>query len=243
MLASISQRSLPGCPFFLPLPFLDPIISSTIGSTIGCTVIDHIVKSGGLEFSKPDAANPDLIALLETWQEGNRRFKHIYLYKTSLTSASGGKESDVPDYLGVAHHEGVVFKHASEGGQEQYLQLDFGSDGLKHATSKAFPHIPNQMPWGGGRGKFKKETIAPEHGHPKRLIRVLEMMEGKCYHALNWNCQSFSDLIWKCFTPWNTAWVPDLWEVFENVIWEHNLLVEGTDDVSKVFNSSLQKVA
>ena len=50
----------------------------------------------------------------------------IYLYKTSLTSASGGEESDVPNYMGVAHHEGVVMK-ASEGGQPQYLKLDFGS--------------------------------------------------------------------------------------------------------------------
>ena len=39
-------------------------------------------------------------------------FDHIYLYKTSLTSASGGKERNVPNVGGRAHHQGVILRLA-----------------------------------------------------------------------------------------------------------------------------------
>ena len=71
---------------------------------------------------------------------------------------------------------------------------------------------------------------------------MLELVKGKPYHALKWNCQSFADLMWQCFPEWNTAWVPDIFEIFQNVARKHNLLDEGNDDVSKVFDPSLQKI-
>jgi len=241
MVASIGQTSLPGfLNLFLKVMRGDPVKHDDV--TKGLVLDTLLANMAPMMVSKPDASDPDLTAMLETWQEGNRLFTHIYLYKTSLTSASGGEESDVPNYIGVAHHEGVVMKHASEGGQPQYLKLDFGSDGLEHATTKDFPIIRNQTPWGEGHGKFKKARIRPEHGHPKRLIRVLELVKGKPYHALKWNCQSFADLMWQCFPEWNTAWVPDIFEIFQNVARKHNLLDEGNDDVSKVFDPSLQKI-
>lgn len=231
MVASIGQTSLPGfLNLFLKVMRGDPVKHDDV--TKGLVLDTSLANMAPMMVSKPDASDPDLTAMLETWQEGNRLFTHIYLYKTSLTSASGGEESDVPNYIGVAHHEGVVMKHASEGGQPQYLKLDFGSDGLEHATTKDFPIIRNQTPWGEGHGKFKKARIRPEHGHPKRLIRVLELVKGKPYHALKWNCQSFADLMWQCFPEWNTAWVPDIFEIFQNVARKHNLLDEGNDDVS-----------
>lgn len=235
MVASIGQTSLPG---FLNLIFQamrgDPVkhddVTKGFDTLLRLANIKTWLQYAPMMVSKPDASDPDLTAMLETWQEGNWRFEHIYLYKTSLTSASGGEESDVPNYMGVAHHEGVVIKHASEGGQPQYLKLDFGSHGLEHATTKDFPIIRNQTPWGEGHGNFKKARIRPEHGHPKRLIRVPELMKGKPYHALKWNCQSFADLMSQCFPEWNTAWVPDIFEIFESVTRKHNLLDEGKDD-------------
>ena len=115
MVASIGQTSLPGfLNLFLKVMRGDSVKHDDV--TKGLVLDTLLANMAPMMVSKPDASDPDLTAMLETWQEGNRLFTHIYLYKTSLTSASGGEESDVPNYIGVAHHEGVVMKHARREG-------------------------------------------------------------------------------------------------------------------------------
>ena len=156
--------------------------------------------------AKRDAHDPKLKPLLDILAESGRRFTRIYLYKTSLTLG----EEIVPDVDGKLHHQGVVMEHTrDQGGSPGYLTLDFGIKGLNINFSWEFPHIPHQIDWSEG-SKFMEQDIAPQHGNPKRLIHVLESVQGRLYDAWKWNCQSFTNRTYNSFVPWNTFWHPDL---------------------------------
>lgn len=201
-------------------------------------------KEAASKTRKPDAFNSGLIANLRIWDAGGWHFDHIYLYKTSLTSASGGKESDVPNIGDRTHHQGVILRVAKDGQQQNFLKLDFGPDGLRDDVSEDFPHIPKQIPWNESqRIRFQNASIdVPKHGSPRRLIRVLEFIKDIPYDALKWNCQCFAEVMWQYFPTWNTGWVPDIYEILQNVARKLNLIDEGNHALSKVFNQSVQKV-
>ena len=133
-----------------------------------------------------------------------------------MTSGSNGKESDVPDLGGFAHHEGVIMELASDRGMSTYLQLDFGQEELTYQISSDFPDIRGLIDWS-PQERFKVSPIKGEHGYPKRLVRVLESVEAKNYHAIEWNCQSFSEVVWLYFFEGNTGWVPDIHKIIQEV--------------------------
>lgn len=164
----------------------------------GCSFSDGSIESNKVQFNI-------LKNVLETWNEDGRLFTQINLYKSRLNGCCGAPST--PNVCGIAHHQGVVMAHAGKGSQPRYLKLDFGKDGLDIEMKDCFPDIQGLVNWSDQMYRFSE--IAPQHGRPKRLLDLLEKLQGIGYHILKWNCKSFAAVMWQYFVPQDVVCVPD----------------------------------
>ena len=94
-----------------------------------------------------------------------------------------------------------------------------------------FPDIEGLMKWS-DEMEYRCSEIAPQHGHPKRLVDLLAYLQGFRYHMLNWNCKRFAAVMWQYFILQDVPCVPDL--VFPMLLVdgdsEATLFIPPTDD-------------
>jgi hypothetical protein len=154
--------------------------------------------------------NPGLRRLLVRYNRRHLRFTRIERFKQCMNTMAGSMASVPnrrecngaywPDTFGIMHHEGLLLEVNGEYDEKEYLELDYGRDGLAYRVWQVVPTLHAVIPEDRRRGqRFAKASIPFERGDPDRLIRLLDRLGSWRYNLFTFNCNTFADYVWNLY--------------------------------------------